>query len=208
MGRIVLAWDAPNIDMTLTSLLGHRPNQETRPDMRALLRWLAERRAPGDRLEAAVFTNIPAERSQGVQSWVTFLQGIGFRVFAKPKVEGSDIDEAMVDYIRTAARDASQVVVGSTDARRFVEPIREIAAAVDVTVLGFVEHAGELAEPDGAWAFVDLEDVPDVIRVPLTRTRLDILPEEGGWLEPRVSLEEALHESPTLPEADTSDEPE
>lgn len=198
MGRIVLAWDAPNIDMTLSQLLGRRPGSSDRPDMRAVLRWLAELRQPGDRIEATVFVNVPPERSQGLQGWVVFLQSIGYRVFAKPKLEGSDIDEAMVEYIHSAAADATKVVVASNDARRFVEPVREISSAVPVTVLGFVELAGELAEPDG-WTFVDLDEVPDVIRVPLSRTRLDTLPEDGGWFEPRVAPEDALREPVGLP---------
>jgi putative heme uptake system protein len=204
MRRTVLAWDAPNIDMTLFQLLGRRPGQADRPDMRAVLRWMASKRERGDRLEAAVFVNVSAERPQALQGWVTFLQNIGFRVFARPKMDGSDIDEAMVEYIRDVASDASNLVVASNDAHRFLEPIREIASTVRVTVLGFAELAGELAEPNG-WEFVDLEEVPDVIRVSLNRTRLDMLPEAGKWFEPRVSVEQALGAPPGT--AQTSDAP-
>ena len=191
MGKVVLAWDAPNIDMTLSQLLGRRPGSGDRPDMRAVLRWLADRRQPGDRLEATVFVNVPPDRPHALQGWVVFLQSIGFRVFAKPKTEGSDIDEAMVDYIQGAAAEATQIVVASNDARRFLEPIGAIAASIPVAVLGFVEFAGELAEAE-AWEFIDLEEIPDVIRVALPRTRLDGLPIEGGWFEPRVTPEEIL----------------
>jgi uncharacterized protein len=77
MGRIVLAWDAPNIDMTLTQLLGHKPGPGDRPDMRAVLRWLVDQRAPDDDVEAAVFVNVAAQRPRGIQGWISFLQNIG-----------------------------------------------------------------------------------------------------------------------------------
>ena len=201
MGRVVLAWDAPNIAMTLATLLGHRPGSGDRPDMRSLIRWLAKQRAAGEELEATVFVNVPAERPQALLGWITFLQSIGFRVFARPRVGGSDIDEAMVEYLSQSATAASTLVVASNDASRFAEPVRKIAASgVRVIVLGFSELAGGLAEPDG-WQFTDLEEVPDLLRMPLVRTRLDTLPIQGGWLEPSTSLEEALLEGAT-PEPD------
>lgn len=199
MGRIVLAWDAPNIDMTLSQLLGRRPGATDRPDMRAVLRWLADRREQGDSLEPTVFVNVNPDRPHALQGWVVFLQSIGYRVFAKPKFEGQgDIDEAMVAYVEQAAADASRIVLASNDARRFVGPVRELAGAVGVSVLGFVELAGELADADG-WEFIDLEDLPGVIPGRLTRTRLDTLASEGGWFEPRISPEDALREGAMVP---------
>lgn len=191
MGRIVLAWDAPNIDMTLTQLLGHKPGPGDRPDMRAVLRWLADQRAPDDEVEAAVFVNVATQRPRAIQGWISFLQNIGYHVFAKPKAGDSDIDEAMVGYLRRNAAGGGRVFVASNDARRFVEPVRELARTVAVTVLGFVESAGDLAEADG-WDFVDLQDIPDVISAALHRTRLDTLPAEGGWFEARLTPLDAL----------------
>jgi uncharacterized protein len=191
MGRIFLAWDAPNIDMTLTQLLGHKPGPGDRPDMRAVLRWLVDQRAPDDDIEAAVFVNVATQRPRAIQGWISFLQNIGYHVFAKPKAGDSDIDEAMVSYLRGAVGDGARVFVASNDARRFVEPIREIARSVAVTVLGFVETAGELAEAEG-WEFVDLQDIPDVISAALHRTRLDTLPAEGGWFEARLTPMDAV----------------
>jgi uncharacterized protein len=199
MADYVLAWDAPNIDMTLSGLLGHRPGQPERPEMRALLRWLAsERQETVATLEATVFVNVPVEHPQALQGWITFLTSVGFRVFAKPRQEGTDIDEEMVAYIQKAAADgACQVVIGSNDAKRFLEPARElVAAGVTVVVLGFTEFAGDLAEVDG-WTFIDLEDIPDLLRAALPRTRLDQLPTEGGWFEPKVDPAATLSEDET-----------
>lgn len=194
MGRIVLAWDAPNIDMTLTQLLGHKPEPGDRPDMRAMLRWLVDQRAPDDDVQAAVFVNVATQRPRGIQGWISFLQNIGYHVFAKPKSGDSDIDEAMLGFLRSKVADGARLFVASNDARRFVEPLRELARSVAVTVLGFVEAAGELAEAEG-WEFVDLQDIPDVITAPLHRTRLDTLPQEGGWFEARLSALDAVSTS-------------
>lgn len=186
MGRVILAWDAPNIDMTLSTLLGRRPGPNDRPDMRAVIRWLAEQRGPDDRLEISVFVNVNPDQPQALQGWIAFLQSIGIRVFAKPKTGPmDDIDEAMVDYIRSVSDPSSKVFLASNDARRFTEPVRQLATSATLTVLGFVELAGELADAHG-WSFVDLEDLPGVIPGKLIRTRLDTLPTDGAWLEPRM----------------------
>lgn len=52
-GRVLLVWDAPNLDMGLGSILGRRPTALERPRFDALGRWLLARtaavaaRAPG-----------------------------------------------------------------------------------------------------------------------------------------------------------------
>jgi uncharacterized protein len=191
--RRVLVWDAPNIDMTLSQLLGRRPSAGDRPDLRALLRWLVSRREPGEAVEASVFVNVPPERPPGLQSWIAFLTSVGFRVFAKPKSSNeSDVDEDMVDHIRAVALEAAEIVVASNDSRRFLEPLRHLSRqGVQVTVLGFAELAGYLAGSPGI-DFVDLEDIPGLLSVTLQRVRLDTLPDEGAWFEPRVSPEEVV----------------
>src|ERR1700753_2280265 len=65
-GRVLLVWDAPNLDMGLGSILGRRPTALERPRFDALGRWLLARTAevsagrPGVVVEpeATVFTNI------------------------------------------------------------------------------------------------------------------------------------------------------
>jgi hypothetical protein len=69
--RVLLIWDAPNLDMGLGSILGGRPTAAHRPRFDALGRWLLHRTAelsaehPGTVLEpeATVFTNIAAGRN-------------------------------------------------------------------------------------------------------------------------------------------------
>lgn len=184
---MVLVWDAPNIDMTLTQLLGRRPGSGDRPEMRALGRWLVDR-ANGAPVDACVFVNVPAVVPAGLQGWISFLTSAGFRVFAKPKHDGSDVDDDMVSYIEESLPDADAFVVVSNDARCFTDVLTAVAGkGKRVTVLGFAELAGEMAYSE-VIEFVDLEDIPGLLHVELQRIRLDTLPEAGGWFAPRTPL--------------------
>ena len=56
--RVLLVWDAPNMDMSLGSLLGARPTAAFRPRFDAVGRWLLELAGPDAVAEATVFTNV------------------------------------------------------------------------------------------------------------------------------------------------------
>ncbi|GAC53743.1 NYN domain-containing protein [Gordonia amicalis] len=194
--RMLLVWDAPNMDMGLGALLGGRPTAAHRPRFDALGRWLLHRTADVSALtegengvepEATVFTNIAPGSADVVRPWVDALRNVGFAVFAKPKLsDDSDVDSDMLDHIelRRHTVGLAGVIVASADGQAFREPLLEVAAdGVPVTVIGFREHA--------SWAltteeleFVDLEDIPGVFREPLPRIGLDSLPDEGAWLTP------------------------
>ncbi|GAC02666.1 NYN domain-containing protein [Gordonia namibiensis] len=194
--RMLLVWDAPNMDMGLGALLGGRPTAAHRPRFDALGRWLLQRTADVSALtenggvvepEATVFTNIAPGSADVVRPWVDALRNVGFAVFAKPKLsEDSDVDSDMLDHIelRRHTVGLAGVIVASADGQAFREPLLEVAAdGVPVTVIGFREHA--------SWAltteeleFIDLEDIPGVFREPLPRIGLDSLPDEGAWLTP------------------------
>ena len=217
--RVLLIWDAPNLDMGLGSILGGRPTAAHRPRFDALGRWLLGRTADisatttpsvdgaaGARRsfaavpEATVFTNIAPGTAEVVRPWVEALRNVGFAVFAKPKVdEDSDVDSDMLDHIemRRHTVGLAGLIVASADGQAFRELLEDVAAdGVPVQVLGFREHA--------AWAltsesleFVDLEDIPGVFREPLPRISLDSLPEEGAWLAPFRPLSALLSGRPT-----------
>ena len=100
--RVLLVWDAPNLDMGLGSILGRRPTALERPRFDALGRWLLARTVevsadrPGVVVEpeATVFTNIAPGSADVVRPWVDALRNVGFAVFAKPKIdEDSDVAE-------------------------------------------------------------------------------------------------------------------
>ena len=194
--RVLLVWDAPNMDMGLGAILGGRPTAAHRPRFDALGRWLLGRtadlsRTSGDSTppepEATVFTNVVPGSAEVVRPWVDALRNVGFAVFAKPKLsDDSDVDDDMLDHIelRRHTVGLAGLVVASADGQAFREPLLEIAAeGTPVTVIGFREHA--------AWAlssenieFIDLEDIDGVFREPLPRIGLDSLPDDGAWLAP------------------------
>ncbi len=107
--RVLLVWDAPNLDMGLGSILGGRPTAAHRPRFDALGRWLLARTADlsaqhaqaGSTValepEATVFTNIAPGSADVVRPWVEALRNVGFAVFAKPKIDDdSDVDSDML----------------------------------------------------------------------------------------------------------------
>lgn len=197
--RVLLVWDAPNLDMGLGSILGGRPTAAHRPRFDALGRWLLSRTAELSSRrdaetgavatlepEATVFTNIAPGSADVVRPWVEALRNVGFAVFAKPKIDDdSDVDSDMLEHIALRRSEGlAGVVVASADGQAFRIPLEEIAhEGVPVQVLGFREHASWALASDSL-EFVDLEDIPGVFREPLPRIGLDSLPEQGAWLQP------------------------
>ncbi len=197
----LLVWDAPNIDMSLGSILGGRPSSASRPRFDALGRWLLTH-AADTAPEATVFTNVAAGSTDFVRPWVEALRNTGFAVFAKPKIEDSDIDEDMLGHIRARGEQGvlRRVVVASGDSRAFREPLEDlVTAGVGVTVLGFREHAS-FAVNSEALEFVDLEDIDGLFLQPLPRITLETLPPEGAWLAPLRPLATLLrHQTGVVP---------
>ena len=175
----LLVWDAPNIDMTLSNVIGGRPSASSRPRFDAVAKWLLS--TAGDReVEGAVFANVPPGGA------------------ARPKGGPTDdVDDEMLAHIAERARThhLRRRVVASGDGRNFNEPLEKLARdGVHVSVLSFVEVAGYAQESD-LLHFVDLEDVPGAFTTPLPRVRLDNLPEGGAWLQPTRSMRSLLTEA-------------
>ncbi|MDI3312994.1 MAG: NYN domain-containing protein [Mycobacterium sp.] len=200
--RVLLVWDAPNLDMGLGSILGRRPTALERPRFDALGRWLLARTAeiaagrPDVAIEpeATVFTNVTPGSAEVVRPWVDALRNVGFAVFAKPKVdEDSDIDADMLRHIDLRRKEGlAALAVASADGQAFRQPLEEIAGVgVPVQVLGFREHASWALASD-TLEFIDLEDIAGVFREPLPRIGLDSLPEQGAWLQPFRPLSSLL----------------
>lgn len=200
--RVLLVWDAPNLDMGLGAILGRRPTGVERPRFDALGRWLLNRTAeiaashPQIRVEpeATVFTNIAPGSADVVRPWVEALRNVGFAVFAKPKIdEDSDVDSDMLEHIALRkGQGLAAVAVASADGQAFREPLEELCGlGVAVSVLGFREHASWALASD-TLEFVDLEDIPGVFRERLPRISLDSLPEQGAWLPPFRPLSSLL----------------
>lgn len=186
MGRHVLVWDAPNIDQTVANIIDGKPTPRERPDLAVLGDWLVERAHPDDDVEACVFVNVAPHVAGPMRGWVLWLLEEGYRVFAKPKREDSDIDDDMVDHLfhRAAEGDLEAVYVGSHDARNFLAPLERLAdEGVACHVLAFTEYAGGLSSHDDI-EVIDLEEIEGLFEAPLPRINLEILPPEGRWFEP------------------------
>jgi uncharacterized protein len=203
--RVLLVWDAPNLDMGLGSILGRRPTALERPRFDALGRWLLARTAEvaaqrqdaaeiSAEPEATVFTNIAPGSADVVRPWVDALRNVGFAVFAKPKLdEDSDVDSDMLEHIAQRSRQGlAALMVASADGQAFRAPLEEISrSGIPVQVLGFREHVSWALASD-TLGFVDLEDIAGVFREPLPRIGLDSLPEKGAWLQPFRPLSSLL----------------
>ncbi|CAB0570527.1 NYN domain-containing protein [Corynebacterium diphtheriae] len=205
MSRLLLVWDAPNLDMGLGALLGGRPTTAHRPRFDAVGRWLLAKagelaHTTGSKVEseATVFANVIPGSADSIRSWVEALRNVGFAVFAKPKLrDDTDVDPDMLAHIRKRFEegDLAGVIVASADGRNFQETLDELASAgVAITVIGFHEHA-TWALADDRITFVDLEEIPGVFREPLPRVSLDNLPDEGAWLKPIRPLSALLSKS-------------
>lgn len=197
----LLIWDAPNIDMSLGTILGGRPSSASRPRFDALGRWLIARAGSETEPEATVFTNVAPGSTDFVRPWVEALRNTGFAVFAKPKIDDSDIDEDMLTHIHNRHKQGvlRRLLVASGDSRAFREPLEELVnEGVQVTVLGFREHAS-FAVNSEVLEFEDLEDIPELFLQPLPRITLETLPPEGAWLAPLRPLSALLRQAGSGP---------
>ena len=197
----LLVWDAPNVDMTLASVIGGRPTPASRPRFDAVARWLLA--GAGDReVEGCVFANVPPGGAVSMRGWVEAIRSFGYAVFARPKLgPEDDVDADMLAHIeaRLASHRVRKVVVASGDGRNFLEPLERVArTGVEVVVLSFAEVAGYAQESD-LLTFVDLEDVPGAFTSPLPRVRLDNLPEGGAWLPPTRPMRALLEDVTPIP---------
>jgi len=193
----LLIWDAPNIDMTLSTVIGARPTAASRPRFDAIAAWFVE--GAGDPslpdasdVEACVFANIPPQPGT-LQRWVEALRGFGYSVFARPKSQpDDDIDQDMLDHIAVRAHShrLRRLVVFSGDGRNFADPLEQLVReGTHVVVVAFSEVAGYAISSE-LLEFIDIEDVPGAFVEPLDRVRLDALPADGAWLRPTKSLRE------------------
>ena len=193
----LLIWDAPNIDMTLSTVIGARPTKDSRPRFDAIAAWFVAGAEDGGsgalpEVEACVFANIPPQPGT-LRGFVEALRGFGYAVFARPKLQpNDDIDQDMLDHIavREHSHQLRRLIVFSGDGRNFAEPLEQLARrGTQVVVVAVSEGAGYAISSD-VLEFIDIEDVPGAFVEPLDRVRLDALPADGAWLRPTRSLRE------------------
>lgn len=206
--RALLIWDAPNMDMGLSAIVGGRPNSYQRPRFDAAGLWLLQQATqlatdtgldPDSIIcEATLFTNVNEANVDGIHSWIDALRNIGFSVFAKPKeTADSDVDDNMLEHLslRLSEGNLKLVVVASADGRNFQATLADLATkGIRAIVLGFAEECTWAME-DPNLTFVDVEDVNGLFQQPLPRIDLEHLPSGGAWLQPFRPLRALLNRS-------------
>lgn len=184
---IVLLWDSPNMDMTLSNLLGGRkPSKAERPDCQKLAEWVFARSvAAGVPARAVMALNVSrdAQPDSPVAKFVQFLRTNGFEVFLNPKdTPSSDVDDALVNMAGTFQ--ASELIVASHDSP-LLGRIRE-ASSAPLSVLCFSELLPCYRRMPGV-SFMDVSEVPGLFSDALPRPTTPSfasLPEEGLLLPP------------------------
>src|SRR5512132_900773 len=91
--RVLLVWDAPNMDMSLGSLLGARPTSAFRPRFDAVGRWLLEVAGPDAAAEAWHFISVVPGSSEGVGRRDEAMCNVALAESAKQEVnDDSDVN--------------------------------------------------------------------------------------------------------------------
>ena len=192
----VLIWDAPNMDMALSEILGRRPVGEERPRVARLMDWLQARgRADNDEVSARVFANV-SDANRENEKFLAFyqiLQTSGFEIFLKPKSASGegDIDENMVAYGRELLTQGGlrELIIGSHDARCFADLATTlIGRGINVVILGYHDRMGGYCNVEGLQR-VDLEEIRGMFRTPPPRpVRVEDLPLEGHLFRPLAQI--------------------
>ena len=182
-GLDLLVWDAPNIDMTLSQVIGTRPGPSR---VRDSTRWAVARAHCRRRRRRGLRLRHSPENAVNMRGWVETLRAFGFAVFAKPKLQpADDVDDAMLDHIwlRAGERDLRRVVVASGDGRNFRAP--STSSPTRASRSSSSPSPRSRAMPRRATRSVPRpRGRPGVFVTPLNRTRLDSLPPGGCVARP------------------------
>ena len=204
--RLIVVWDAPNMDMALGALLGGTPTAKSRPHFDRLAEWIGRRASErGLKPTATVFVNVSAQQEAAKRGFVQTVRAAGFGVFVRPKVGSrGDIDDAMLRHVRDAvsAGDVDEVIVASHDGRAFSGLLKELThSGLSAAVLGFREHAGWTSTLTGV-SFIDLESVEGCFREPMRRVDLSALPPMGAFLPPYVDIASRHEGAPVMTQSE------
>jgi len=184
----MLIWDAPNIDMELSRLIGGRPTRAQRPEAGPLGEWLLDQTA--GEISATVFVNVTRDEDiDAKKRWLHHLKQSGFDVYPKPKYQDDDdVDEAMVAAINEHRSQLARLVLMSHDRERFAPLVEELLGeGVDVSPLVLCD----LDRWPAGCTPVHLYDLPGVVKErPVQFTDFNSLPREGVLLKSPRPLNE------------------
>jgi uncharacterized protein len=189
---ILLMWDSPNMDMSLSNILGgQKPSKVDRPDMQSLATWVHHRSVQaGVPAEAVVALNVGRDTSPDapIAKFIQVLRQLGFRVFVKPKdTPDSDVDDAIVAL--AGSKEFSEVIVATHDSPLLGRIRKETSAPLTVLCFSEVMPCHRRNAVDAM--FLDVADVPGLFRSDLPRLTtpsFKLIPSEGLLLPPLAPL--------------------
>jgi len=185
---VLLVWDSPNMDMTLSNILGgQKPGKAERPDMQKLAEWVHHRATERNTTARAVLAmNVQRDtpREAPVAKFIQVVRQMGFEVFVLPKdTPTSDVDDAIVELC--ASTKASELIVATHDSP-LLSRVSAVATA-EMSVLGFQEALPCYRRNELAAGFIDVSVVPGLFAESLPRVTTPsfrTLPTEGLLLKP------------------------
>jgi uncharacterized protein len=185
-----LVWDLPNMNSSLEEVVGSSAAKRTRFDFVTLAAFLVEASGPDLTPAGTVFLNAVKDQLPGLQRFVNMLRSCGFGVYARPKIDNSDIDDNLVAHVEATSVGTAHLLIATHDKALIERTVAALDPACKVTVLGFEELSSHASGSDRL-EFVDLEDIDGMFTKPLARSLLSRLPEEGAYLRPLGSLKAA-----------------
>ncbi len=186
-----LVWDLPNMLATLNKIAGGcSAAKKTRYEYTALAEYVVGMAGPDLTPAGTVFMNVPKEQVTGLQRLATMFRSCGFGVYARPKIDDSDIDDNLVAHVEANASDTARLLLGTHDKNLIERTVAALDPSCQITVLGFEEQSAYAMSSDRV-EFVDLDDIDGMFSTPLARALFTRLPNNGAYLPPLGSLRAA-----------------
>lgn len=185
-----LVWDLPNMVSSLGQVIGSSAAKKTRYDYVTLAEYVVEISGQELTPSGTVFMNVAKDQLPGLQRLVNMLRSCGFGVYARPKINDSDIDDNLVAYVQANALDTAHLLIATHDKGLVDRAVAPLDPRCRISVLGF-EELSSYALGSDRLEFVDIGDVDGMFSKPLARSLLTRLPDEGAYLRPLGSLKGA-----------------
>ena len=165
----LLVWDAPNIDMTLSNVIGAKPSPASRPRFDAIARWFVHHAPRTGTSRAASSPTSRPPRPPACAAGSRRSARSATRCSPSPSCTRTTTSTSTCSSTSPTGppqRRLTRLIVASGDGRNFLEPLEDLArSGVQVVVLSFSEVAGYAMESD-LLTFLDLEDVPGAFVTP------------------------------------------
>lgn len=184
--EILIVVDVPNMNWMLRDVVGTDKPSNDQLIQYEILKKYFEALYSSATVTATAFVNARENNWSSMLGWAKGLKDSGWNVFVKPKLEKTDIDEAIVEHIQmhcdNPALDLKTVVVVSHDTKRFSSLLESIAGTgVRAMYVAFTELLSP--KPGLGVEVLDIRDIPNITATPLPdELRYEKLPLEGRYI--------------------------